>query len=94
MITIDLTGRFTPEQRARIDAAAVRAGTTPEAIAENAILRAREESTASRASYRLKMPEHARRKLEEHAAALGCDPGALALFLLRRRKPETVRLSA
>ncbi len=93
MITIDLAHRFTPEQRALIDAAALRAGTTPEGIAEAAILRALESSTASRAAFRLRMPDHARRKLEEHAAALGCDPGALALFLLRRRKPEMVQLS-
>lgn len=47
MITIDLTGRFIPEQRARIDADAVRAGTTPEVIAEAAAVRALKRSAAS-----------------------------------------------
>ena len=94
MITIDCEASFTPADCCRIDSAAIAAGTTPESIAAAVAVRALRRATACRASCRLKMPEEARRKLEGHAAALGCNPGALALFLLRRRKPEIVRLSA
>jgi hypothetical protein len=40
---------------------------------------------ADRKPLRLTMPEDARRQLEEHARALGCDALALAEFLIRHR---------
>ncbi|MES2708088.1 MAG: hypothetical protein V4726_15960 [Verrucomicrobiota bacterium] len=70
-VTLDIARALSPEERRRLDSLALSHGTSPEGQPVQ--------------TFRLKMPEKAKRKLEEHAEALGCRAGELAAFLFSKQ---------
>jgi len=84
-VTLDIAPILTPEERRRLDGLALRHGASREALTAATVRRLLQRAQAKPQTFRLKMPEQAKRKLEDHAQALGCGAGELAAFLFSRR---------
>lgn len=84
---LNIAPALADDELRRLDLLALRNGATAEAMAAFAVKRLLKRAEKPRRHvFRLRMPEHARRKLEEHARALGCKPGELAAFLFSKKE--------
>lgn len=84
-VSLDIGPALTGSEALQFDALALRNGVTPEALAASAVRRLLRRDRQNPQDFRLKMPKEAKRKLVEHAEALGCGAGELAAFLFSRR---------
>lgn len=84
-LPLDIGGLLTGAEALQLDTLALKHGVPPEALAAATVRRLLKRDRQKPQTFRLRMPETAKQKLEEHARALGCGAGELAAFLFSRR---------